>query len=107
MRQRDCESGIPLAYLRDLYNAYEHFIADISRVIPVIKVDYSRFRTAEEMAKMVRIEYAAIANVRHVHFDQPISSPPSFTPEQSQETPTPASGDAAAPTTAAAPGEES
>lgn len=70
MRQRDCESGIPLEYLRDLYNAYEHFIADISRVIPVIKVDYSRFRTAEEMAKMIKIEYSQIANVRHVHFDR-------------------------------------
>lgn len=81
MRQRDCESGIPIEYLRDLYNAYEHFIADISRVIPVIKVDYSRFRTAEEMAKMIRIEYAEIANVRHVHFDRIIPSPPSSTPE--------------------------
>lgn len=73
MRQRDCESGIPLDYLRDLYTAYEHFIADIARVIPVIKVDYSRFRTAEEMAKMIKIEYSQIANVRHVHFDRIIT----------------------------------
>ena len=29
------------------YEAYETFINDIARVIPVIKVDYSRFRTAE------------------------------------------------------------
>ena len=99
MRQRDCEAGIPLDYLRDLYNAYEHFIADISRVIPVIKVDYSRFRTAEEMAKMIRIEYAAIANVRHVHFDQ---AAPSLITQQSQDT-TPTSGDAsAAPSTTGA-----
>jgi hypothetical protein len=55
--------------LQALYNAYEHFIADIARVIPVIKVDYSRFRTAEEMAKVIKAEYALIANVRHVHFD--------------------------------------
>lgn len=85
MRQRDCESGIPLEYLRDLYNAYEHFIADISRVIPVIKVDYSRFRTAEEMAKMIKIEYAEIANVRHVHFEGLIPSPPSMASQTSQD----------------------
>lgn len=40
----------------------------------MIKVDYSRFRTAEEMAKVIKAEYALIANVRHVHFDN-ISSP--------------------------------
>lgn len=88
MRQRDCESGIPIEYLRDLYNAYEHFIADISRVIPVIKVDYSRFRTAEEMAKMIKIEYSQIANVRHVHFDRlaPITSTSrEGSPQQQQE----------------------
>jgi deoxyadenosine kinase len=83
MRQRDCEAGIPLDYLHDLYNAYEHFIADISRVIPVIKVDYSRFRTAEEMAKMIRIEYAEIANVRHVQFGRgAIPSPPALSPSE-------------------------
>ncbi|CAE7680886.1 dak, partial [Symbiodinium microadriaticum] len=61
-----------IVHLDALYNAYEHFIADIARVIPVIKVDYSRFRTAEEMAKVVKAEYAIIANVRHVHFDNVI-----------------------------------
>ena len=91
MRQRDCESNIPLEYLTSLYNAYEHFIADISRVIPVIKVDYSRFRTAEEMAKMIKIEYAQIANVRHVHFDEVrISTSPDSPPSPTA----PALGDA-------------
>mmetsp|Transcript_19963 Transcript_19963/g.28687 ORF Transcript_19963/g.28687 Transcript_19963/m.28687 type:complete len:255 (+) Transcript_19963:72-836(+) len=74
LRNRDCESGISVEYLQALYNAYETFIADIARVIPVIKVDYSRFRTAEEMAKMIKAEYAEIANVRHVHFNTPSPS---------------------------------
>ena len=39
----------------------------------MIKVDYSRFRTAEEMAKVIKAEYAIIANVRHVHFDSIIT----------------------------------
>jgi hypothetical protein len=49
-----------------LHSAYEEFVADIARVIPVIKVDYNRFRTAEDMAKVIKIEYEKIANVRKV-----------------------------------------
>jgi hypothetical protein len=66
MRNRDCEAGISLEYMQSLHAAYEAFIADIARVIPVIKVDYSRFRTAEEMAVMIKHEYTQIANIRHV-----------------------------------------
>ena len=66
LRNRDCESGISLEYMKALHAAYESFIDDIARIIPVIKVDYSRFRTAEEMAVMIGREYAQIANVRHV-----------------------------------------
>lgn len=69
MRSRDCESNIPLEYLQGLHAAYEAFIADIARVIPVIKVDYSRFRTVEEMARMIRMEYSQIANIRTVGVD--------------------------------------
>ncbi len=47
MRSRDAESKIPIEYLNELYNAYEEFISDISRVIPVIKVNWNTFRTAE------------------------------------------------------------
>jgi len=74
-RSRDCESGIPLEYLKALHAAYEVFISDIARVIPVIKVDYSRFRTAEEMAVVIKSEYSKIANIRHVMFEGPRSLP--------------------------------
>jgi len=81
MRNRDCESSIPLEYLQALHAAYEVFIKDIARVIPVIKVDYQRFRTAEEMAALIKREYAQISNVRYVKFDDvfsnsPVKSPP-------------------------------
>jgi len=82
LRKRECESGIPLEYLKALHAAYEVFIADIARVIPVIKVDYSRFRTAEEMAQVIKKEYAKIANIRCVTFDKPFSGNVS-TPEMS------------------------
>ena len=52
-RSRDCESGITLQYLQMLYQAYEDFIKDISRIIPVIRVNYDKFRSADEMADMV------------------------------------------------------
>jgi len=59
MRQRGraMESGVTLEYLSALYKGYEEFISDISRVIPVIRVDYDRFATAEEMAEMIQREY--------------------------------------------------
>lgn len=66
MRARGCETGITVEYLTNLYNAYEEFISEISRVIPVIKVDYSEFRTADEMAMRIASEYERIANIRSV-----------------------------------------
>ena len=66
MRSRGVETGITIEYLEGLHASYEVFINDIARTIPVIKVDYNRFRTAEEMAAVIKIEYAKIANVRNV-----------------------------------------
>ena len=53
MRQRECESTISIEYLRSLHAAYEEFIKDIARIIPVIRVNYEKFRTADEMADMI------------------------------------------------------
>jgi deoxyadenosine kinase len=56
-RSRDVENGITLEYLTALYNEYERFIQDISRAIPVIRVDWDRFRDVEEMALVIEREY--------------------------------------------------
>ncbi len=56
-RGRQVEGGVSLEYLKALYAGYEAFITDISRVIPVIRVDYDRFATAEEMAEMIQREF--------------------------------------------------
>ena len=66
MRSRDVESQIPLAYLESLHEGYEEFIASISKVIPVIRVDYARFATAEEMAEVIRREYMDVSFLRQV-----------------------------------------
>lgn len=66
MRNRGCESGISLDYLVSLHAAYEEFISEIARVIPVIKVDYSEFRSVDEMVTRILAEYEKIANIRSV-----------------------------------------
>lgn len=65
-RNRDCEAGITLDYLRLLHAAYASFIESISRVIPVIRVDWDNFRTPEEMAEKIHSEYRSMRNVRSV-----------------------------------------
>lgn len=66
MRSRNCESGIPMEYLERLHAAYEDYLVDISRIIPVIRVDYSKFPSMDEMADMVVREYASMTSIRHV-----------------------------------------
>jgi len=56
-RSRSVESTISLEYLTALYEGYEEFIADISRLTPVIRVDYGRFATAEEMTQVIMEDY--------------------------------------------------
>jgi deoxyadenosine kinase len=66
MRSRGVESGISMDYLKALYQGYEDFIADISRLTPVIRVDYDRFRTVEEMADVIQREYLDTSFLREV-----------------------------------------
>lgn len=66
MRSRDVESKIELSYLEALHEGYQEFIASISKVVPVIRVDYERFATAEEMAEVIRREYLDASFLRQV-----------------------------------------
>jgi deoxyadenosine kinase len=56
-RARGFEQGIQLDYLSALYEGYESFVSEISRMIPVVRVPYDRFATAEEMAAIIEREY--------------------------------------------------
>ena len=67
-RARGCETGITIEYLTALHAAYDEFIQEIARTIPVIKVDYSSFRTTEEMTRRIIDEYEKIANIRVVEW---------------------------------------
>ena len=68
-RARGCETGITLGYLTKLYNGYEEFIKQISKVIPVLRVNYSRFKSAEEMAEIIKKEYESMQNVKRIDYD--------------------------------------
>ena len=69
MRNRDVESGISLEYLTALYGEYENFIQAISRTVPVIRVDYDRFHTVDEMAEVIEREYLHTNFVREVNWE--------------------------------------
>jgi len=69
-RNRGCESGITLEYLQNLKQAYDVFIFEISRLIPVIKVNYERFRTADEMAEAIADKYMSLGRIQHVFYDE-------------------------------------
>jgi deoxyadenosine kinase len=70
-RGRGFEQGIPIDYLQALYEGYESFVEDISRMIPVIRVDYSRYSSADEMATIIEKEYLNHSFLRRaVRFDR-------------------------------------
>jgi deoxyadenosine kinase len=56
-RGREMEKGITLEYLTALHRGYQSFIRDISKVLPVIRIDYDRFATAEEMVEVIQRDY--------------------------------------------------
>jgi len=65
-RERDVESGVSLAYLSALYEEYESFLRDISRSVPVIRVDWDQFRDVGDMAAAIEREYLRGSFLRQV-----------------------------------------
>ena len=57
-RGRRVESDIPLEYLQSLHKGYEEFLYSISKTVPVIRVKWSTFIQAEDLAKLVSAELA-------------------------------------------------
>lgn len=57
-RDRNCESGITIEYLTQLYNNYEEFLGEISRLIPVLRIDWNEFWDVESLAASISQDYA-------------------------------------------------
>lgn len=66
VRARGVESGVSLAYLERLYAAYEEFVLDISRTIPVIQVDWENFGDIEALANRISREVNRASYLRRV-----------------------------------------
>ncbi|PIE19278.1 MAG: deoxynucleoside kinase [Proteobacteria bacterium] len=65
-RSRGCEVGVELAYLEDLARNYEAFLTDISKLIPVLRVDYNQFWDVEKLAAAVTEAYTGSSFLREV-----------------------------------------
>lgn len=65
-RNRSVESGVSLEYLQRLYEEYEIFIEDISRVIPVIRVSWDEFHDVEDVVRVIEREYLTTSFLRRV-----------------------------------------
>ena len=69
MRNRGVESGITLEYLSSLYQQYGKFVDEISRSIPVIRVDWDRFHDTDEMAEAIEKAYMKGSFLRDVQWE--------------------------------------
>jgi deoxyadenosine kinase len=56
-RQRGCEAGVSLGYLQLLHKNYEEFLCEISRLIPVLRGDWSEVWDVEAIAAAITREY--------------------------------------------------
>ncbi|KAN0007022.1 hypothetical protein ACTFIV_005341 [Dictyostelium citrinum] len=66
-RNRECEKDISIEYLRNLYNAYHEFLQDISRYIPVIRINWSEFVDPEQLAQMIKAEYESMRFMNQIN----------------------------------------
>jgi deoxyadenosine kinase len=65
-RSRECESTVTLEYLQGLYDNYEEFVLEISKLIPVIRVGWDEYWEVEEIAAAITREYTRTSFLRQV-----------------------------------------
>ncbi len=65
-RSRGVESGITTDYLQALYDEYETFVTDISKVVPLIRVSWNEYHDVQEMAEVIKREYLDSSFLRSV-----------------------------------------
>jgi len=69
LRERGCESGITLEYLQALHAGYETFLAEISRKIPVIRVDWAKWHDAEAVAAAIKLKMENVHNISSIKLE--------------------------------------
>ncbi len=56
-RARGCEVNVSLEYLAQLYEGYEEFLQEISKLIPVLRVQWNEFWDVQPLAEAITREY--------------------------------------------------
>ncbi|KAL9655451.1 hypothetical protein ABK040_016864 [Willaertia magna] len=69
-RNRDMEKTISLEYLQNLYKGYEDWLEKISKIIPVIKVNWNEFRSLEDVIEEVLRAYQQVHNIQYVNWNK-------------------------------------
>lgn len=69
-RSRDCESTIPLSYLEKLKKGYDEFIVTISKTVPVIRVNYSDFKSGNEIVEVIKKKWTKMRSIFNVGFEK-------------------------------------
>ena len=64
-RNRPMERGITLEYLTELHSSYSRFIKEISKVIPVIVIDWSVFHNADAVVAAIK-DKIYTSNIQHI-----------------------------------------
>ncbi|MCC6751407.1 MAG: deoxynucleoside kinase [Deltaproteobacteria bacterium] len=65
-RSRGFEAGVSLEYLARLAANYEEFLAEISRLIPVIRVNWNEFWDVENLASAITNQYQHTSFLREL-----------------------------------------
>jgi deoxyadenosine kinase len=66
LRDRGCETSVSLDYLTRLYANYEEFLAEISKLSPVIRVQWNEFMEVEKLADAITREYTSQSFLREL-----------------------------------------
>lgn len=68
-RNRNCEKGITLEYLKHLHKNYEKFVDSISKSINIIKISWENFVSTEIVAEKIKNTYENIKNIHKINFN--------------------------------------
>lgn len=53
MRNRECETNLPIDYLRSLKKGYEDWLQDIEPRIPVLRIDWNTFKSIDYVTDLI------------------------------------------------------
>lgn len=68
-RGREMESNITVEYLELLHKSYDEWMDNISKTIPIIRLNWSEFKDPELVEEKIRTCLESMRNISHINFD--------------------------------------